>query len=191
MQSYITLTVRCLLSGQYPRNLRVGENITIHSRKFDGRISKTWRAELVEWREALVILRGVFNTEVDHRKLGHIRRGTISYEFFWLDRWYNIFRFHEPEGALRSYYCNVTTPPVLSGITLEYIDLDIDVLADPQLNYEILDMDEFEQRTAELGYTENTVDGALKSLAELVDLIESRSFPFSDNVGIEQFGSYP
>jgi len=52
-------------------------------------------------------------------------------------------------------------------------------------------MDEFEQRTAELGYTENTVDGALKSLAELVDLIESRSFPFSDNAGIEQFGSYP
>lgn len=156
----------------------MGENITIHSRKFDGRISKSWKAELIERGDDLVVVKGVFDIDVDHRKLGFIGRGTVSYEFYWLDRWYNVFRFHEPEGALRSYYCNVTTPPVLSGSTLEYVDLDIDVLADHEFNYEILDMDEFEERTAELGYTKNIVEGAMKSLSELIELIEKRQFPF-------------
>jgi protein associated with RNAse G/E len=156
----------------------VDEPINIISRKFDGRISKSWQAELIERRDDLLIVKGLFDLDVNHRKLGFIKRGTVSYEFYWPERWYNVFRFHEPEGNLRSYYCNIATPPTFENGTLDYIDLDIDVLADPDLNYEVLDLEEFEERTVKLGYTNEILERSRRSLNELIALIENHQFPF-------------
>lgn len=154
------------------------EIVTIKSLKFDGRISKSWQAELIDESEGLLQFKGVFEHEVDHRKLGLIKKGTVSFEYYWTDRWYNIFRFHEPDGVLRNFYCNVAMPPVLSGDVLEYVDLDLDILADANLNYEILDLDEFEGRRVELNYPAEVVEKARRGLSELIELIENRSFPF-------------
>ena len=156
----------------------VADLVNIHSRKYDGRIGKSWKAELVERTDDLLLFKGIFEFDVDHRKLGFIRRGTVSYEYYWLEKWYNIFRFHEPDGLLRNFYCNVSTPPTFSQGTLEYVDLDIDVLVDPNLNYEVLDLDEFEERTVGMGYPDDLVKDAHLSLATLIELIESRKFPF-------------
>ncbi|MGH9819938.1 MAG: DUF402 domain-containing protein, partial [Pyrinomonadaceae bacterium] len=125
--------------------------ILVKSRKFDGRISKSWHVKLIERQGDLLICRGIFDLDVDHRKLGFIRRGTISYEFYWLDKWFNVFRFHHPDGGLRGYYCNVAMPPTFENGRLEYIDLDIDVIADRDLKHETLDLDEFEEHTLRFG----------------------------------------
>jgi uncharacterized protein len=156
----------------------VGKQIVINSRKFDGRIGKSWVTELVENEDDVLIAKGVFDLDVDHKKLGFIRRGTISFEFYWPDRWYNVFRFHEPEGTLRGYYCNFATPAVLKDGILDYVDLDIDILADARLNYEILDLDEFAERTIKYGYTDEILARSKQSLDELISLIENRRFPF-------------
>ena len=156
----------------------MGNRFLIDSRKYDGRISKSWHAELIETTKDLSVFKGEFDSDVDHRKLGFIRRGTISYEYYWRERWFNIFRFHEPEGDLRNFYCNVATPAVLRENRLEYIDLDIDVLVNPELNYEILDLDEFAEHTVEFGYPAELIENAKASLNELIELIERRQFPF-------------
>ena len=156
--------------------------IVINSRKFDGRIGKSWPAELIESNNGIIVAKGVFDLDVDHKKLGFIRRGTISYEYYWPDRWYNVFRFHEPEGELRSFYCNFATPAVLQEGVLDYIDLDIDVLADSELNYEVLDLDEFAERTIRYGYTEEILERSTKTVDDLIRLIEKREFPF-DHLG--------
>ena len=62
---------------------------------------------------------GVFDLEVEHPDLGIIRRGTVSYEYYWLDQWYNVFRFENPDGPLRNYYCNVNMPPVFANNVLD------------------------------------------------------------------------
>jgi protein associated with RNAse G/E len=152
--------------------------IVINSRKFDGRIGKSWSAELIENRDGVIVAKGIFDFDVDHKKLGFIRRGTVSYEFYWSDRWYNVFRFHEPEGKLRSFYCNFATPAVLRDGVLDYIDLDIDVLADSGLNYEVLDLDEFAERTVKYGYTKEILERSTQTVDDLISLIEKRGFPF-------------
>ena len=81
--------------------------------------------------------------------------GTHSIEYYWLDRWYNIFRFAEPTGELRSYYCNVNVPPTFDGQVLSYVDLDIDILVEPDLSYQILDLEDFEENAARFGYSED------------------------------------
>ncbi|HEY8560569.1 MAG TPA: DUF402 domain-containing protein [Pyrinomonadaceae bacterium] len=150
----------------------------INSRKFDGRIHRSWRADLIEKQDSLLIFVGVFEEEVRHSKLGVIRRGTVSHEYYWLDRWFNIFKFHEPEGELRNFYCNLNMPPQFENHTLDYIDLDIDVLVSKNFDVEILDRDEFDEHSKIYGYSEELVAKTLQTLDEVLTIIEAREFPF-------------
>lgn len=156
-----------------------GKIVTINSRKFDNKIHRSWKAELIEQNDSLLVFVGEFEKEVTHPNLGVIRRGTISYEFYWLDRWYNIFRFHEPDGALRNFYCNVNMLPTLENGVLDYVDLDIDILVWKDFKYEILDADEFAENYQKYSYSENLKQTVASSVKELINLIENRKYPFN------------
>lgn len=154
------------------------DEITVQVLKYDGSPHRRWRARLKERKGELLVLDAAFEEEVNHSQLGLIRRGTVSIEYYWLNRWYNVFRFLEPDGSVRNFYCNVNMPPALDGSLLSYVDLDIDILAAPDLSYEILDMDEFSQSAERYGYTQQVLSKALIALEELQALIRTRAFPF-------------
>lgn len=159
------------------------EAVEVRVMKYDGALHRRWRAKVLRGEGALLVLDAVFEEEVSHSQLGLIRRGTRSIEYYWLERWYNVFSFLEPDGSLRSFYCNVNLPPAFEGGVLSYVDLDIDVLVAPDLSYEVLDVDEFEAHAQRYGYAEEVRRGARRALAELLVLIERRQFPF-DQVGV-------
>jgi protein associated with RNAse G/E len=164
-----------------PRDHTVKEarqKIRINSHNFDLTIRRSWNAELIRHDGSLLELVGEFEIDVDHLDLGHIERGTISYEYYWLDRWYNIFRFHEPTGEFRNYYCNINLPPVLEDNVLDYVDLDIDVLIDSKGIVTILDLDEFEENSRQFSISEPTRSSAFKALDELISVFSQRKFPF-------------
>lgn len=130
---------------------------------------------------SLIVLDAKFPEEVVHDLLGTIASGTHSLEFYWLDRWYNVFRFAKPDGQLRNYYCNVNVPPTFADGVLSYIDLDLDILVEPDFSYRIVDTEEFEQNVAAQNYSAEVQVNARKALDELVSLIETKQFPFSDD----------
>lgn len=152
--------------------------VTINSRKFDWKIHRSWQAEFLEEENSLLTFVGVFEKEVKHSKLGVIRRNTVSYEFYWLNRGYNVFRFHEPEGDLRNFYCNLNLPPKFENDVLDYVDLDVDVLVWKDFSLEILDLDEFETNAQKFNYPQQIRVEVDKNLNELLSLIEQRQFPF-------------
>ena len=147
-------------------------------RKYDGHEHRRWRARLAKTEGLLLILDAVFEEEIKHDLLGTIPVGTHSTEYYWLDRWYNVFRFSDSDGKLQIFYCNVNAPPQFDGRVLSYIDLDIDVLVAPDLTYRILDIDDFEENAKRYPYPEEVQANARGALAELTALIESKSFPF-------------
>ena len=148
--------------------------------KYDMGEHRRWPARIATMEGPLLVLDAVFDGEIQHDLLGTISSGTISTEYYWLDRWYNVFRFSDPDRTLKSFYCNVNTPPLFDGRVLSYIDLDIDVLVAPDLTYKILDVDDFEENTRRYGYPEEVQANARQALAELTGLIETRSFPFNE-----------
>jgi len=152
--------------------------VTVNSRNFDGSIRRRWKADLVRFDKPLVELVGVFDVDVDHTDLGLIKRGTVSYEYYWLDRWYNVFRFHEPTGEFRNYYCNVNMPPEFANDVLDYVDLDIDILVDERGSISILDMEEFEANSRRFSFPLTVISSAKRAVDELITLIEQREFPF-------------
>lgn len=153
------------------------QQITINSRKYDQSIRRTWTCNLIERNDSLIMLVGEFDRDVEHPGLGTISRGTLSYEYYWHDRWFNIFRFHEPDGALRNYYCNVAMPPTLANCVLDYVDLDIDIVVWPDGKYEVVDRDDFERNALKYGYTEDVRRRAEISVDELIRMIERGELP--------------
>ena len=126
-----------------------------------------------------MIFVGEFENDVSHSHLGLIRRGTISYEYYWLDRWYNVFRFHEPDGNFRNYYCNINMPPTYQNNVLDYVDLDIDVLVRDDLSLKMLDEDEYRRNSEVFNYPDELKASVERSLEELLNLIRNREFPFN------------
>jgi hypothetical protein len=160
--------------------MQAREKVTVNSRNYDLSIRRSWTCELISNADEIVILRGVFENEVLHPDLGHIEQGTISYEYFWFDRWYNIFRFHEPSGSIRNFYCNIGMPPAFDGRVLNYVDLDIDVLVWPDMTHQVLDEAEFAFNAHRWNYPESIRLQTANSLHDLLTMIADRTFPFSE-----------
>ena len=154
-------------------------SIEVRAYKYDGSLHRTWEAELVRQESSLIVLDAKFADEIVHDLLGTIASGTHSLEYYWLDRWYNIFRFAQPDGKLRNYYCNVNVPPTFDGQTLSYVDLDLDILVEPDFSYRILDVEDFERNAGHYDYTVEVQANARRAVDDLVRMIETRSVPFN------------
>ncbi len=164
--------------GDAPPLWRGGGHISVHARKYDGRLHREWRARLVAQSGALIVVEGEFAEEIRHPQLGIIRPGTHSTEYYWTDRWYSVFRFREPWGALRNYYCNVNQPARFEGELLSFVDLDIDVLVEPDFTHRVLDEDEFALHAELFAYPDEVRARVRDALVELHALIDHRRFPF-------------
>lgn len=151
---------------------------TINSRKYDGTINRSWTAELLSQSGDELLFRGIFENDVSHPNLGEIARGTISYEFYWLSRWYNVFRFHEPDGSFRNFYCNINMPPVFSEGVLDFVDLDIDILLRKDGSLEVLDLEEFDLNSEKYGYGPDIVKRVKQEVFMLKEMIGDGSPPF-------------
>lgn len=152
--------------------------VEVRALKYDRRVHRRWTAAVVSAAVPLIVLRGVFEQPVQHQLLGLVEAGTVSTEYYWTDRWYSVFEFVTPAGALRNYYCNVNAPPTFERQVLSFVDLDIDLLVAPDLTYQILDEDEFEANRVLLNYPEAVVRRARQAVGELISLVDARQFPF-------------
>ena len=157
----------------------VPKKINVVALKYDGTEHRRWTAQVTSFVGTMLQLTGAFDSDINHTLLGRIAKGTISVEHFWLDRWYSVFRFSEPTGELRNYYCNINVPPNFNGGVLTFVDLDIDILVAPDFTYSILDEDEFAENVVRYGYPIDIQQRVHAAVAELIDLIECRQFPFT------------
>ncbi len=159
---------------------RATGTIIVRACKYDGVEHRRWTAKLRRQESSLLVLDAEFDKEIRHELLGTIAIGTQSIEYYWLDRWYNVFCFTPPQSNSRTYYCNLNIPPTFDGQTLSYIDLDIDLLVESDFRYRVLDLEEFEQNARRYGYSSEVRLNAERALGELTTLIESRAFPFDE-----------
>lgn len=156
-----------------------GRTIVVRACKYDGSEHRRWPAQVLRQEGSLVVLDAKFPVEIIHDLLGTIACGTHSLEYYWLDRWYNVFRFAQPNGELRNYYCNINVPPTFADDTLSYVDLDLDILVAPDFSYQLLDVEDFEENAKLYGYSREVQESARRAVDELVRMIQTRAFPFS------------
>lgn len=71
-------------------------------------------------------------------------RGDIFDEWFYSDRWYNVFRVADGDsGRLKGWYCNITRPATITETSVRADDLALDVFITPDYRVHLLDENEF------------------------------------------------
>lgn len=160
--------------------------MTVQTLKYGGIPHYTFPALLRFRSSDLWVVEGEFGRILEHFTRGlTIAVQNRSLEFYWPGRPYNVAADLAPDGTITRYYCNVTLPPVMEGDRISVVDLDLDLLVEADLRCTVLDRDEFEANTRRFAYPPQVAAGAEAALAELIDLVESRSFPFDG--GAEQW----
>lgn len=96
-------------------------------------------------------------------------------EWYYSDRWYNIFEIVSSDGALKGWYCNVAAPADIEEDQLACRDLLLDLWVAPDGATDVLDEDEFAAEALD----EETRRHALAGLAELQRLVAQREGPFA------------
>jgi predicted RNA-binding protein associated with RNAse of E/G family len=95
-------------------------------------------------------------------------------EYFYADRWYNIFEIHASDGRLKGWYCNVTRPAHIGKDEVSAKDLALDLWVAPDGGMRVLDEDEF--AALPLGAAER--DASRQALTELRGMVAQRVAPF-------------
>jgi predicted RNA-binding protein associated with RNAse of E/G family len=134
--------------------------------------------ELVEDRGNLIITKFDF---LNHRLAVHdqlvIADGyhALLFEFFHPPL--EIIVVTDEDRILTGYYCNVNTEPSRIDGGYEVVDLYLDIFVLPDMRYEILDEDEFQEAIEKGWITEEQVSLARETVARVVKDIETGRFP--------------
>ncbi len=92
------------------------------------------------------------------------RTGDRFVEYYYSDRWYNIFAIHDKDnGKIKGWYCNIGKPAVIEDDIVSYVDLALDLWVSANGEQTVLDEDEFEA----LDLNEELTLAALSGLEEL------------------------
>ncbi len=111
------------------------------------------------------------------RDLGYTRfePGDRFIEYYYTNRWFNIFDIASASGTRKGLYCNITEPAHIFGNRIEQVDLLLDVWVNPSGTPLILDEDEFAQA---LLISAEQRTGATQGLQALLHMLAEHLPPF-------------
>ncbi len=149
--------------------------ITVRKRNHRGEPVWEYTGEVIERGATWVCLAALFNGKEGEIHFLTFRRGDLFTEWFYTDRWYNVFEVHDGESPrVKGWYCNVTRPAMIAEDTVAADDLALDLIISPTGQMMLLDEDEFEA----LNLSPEDRASALAAVAALREAVSARLPPF-------------
>jgi uncharacterized protein len=141
--------------------------IKVQKKNPAGEVTYEYEGILLNRDEHSIVLEAPFD-RVDMPFIDVVfKTGDRFVEYYYTDRWYNIFAVHDRDhGMVKGWYCNIGMPAVFEDSIVSYIDLALDLWVSTSGQQTVLDQDEFEA----LELNEELRTGALKGLEELKEL---------------------
>ena len=149
--------------------------ITVSKLNSLGEIKIQYQGEIVEHLSNGVVIQAYWKYPT--KELGYTRfePGDRFIEYYYTNRWFNIFDISTTDGKRKGWYCNVAEPALIHDDHIEQVDLLLDVWLDPGGGLLLLDEDEFEADTT---LTDKQRKGARQGLHELLQMIATQAEPF-------------
>lgn len=146
---------------------KAAERIKVQKKNPAGEVTYEYEGTLLRRDEYSIVLEALFD-RADMPFLDVVfKTGDRFVEYYYTDRWYNIFAVHDRDTEkVKGWYCNIGKPAVFEDGVVSYVDLALDLWVSENGEQRVLDEDEFE----ELNLNEELRTGALKGLEELKDL---------------------
>lgn len=149
----------------------------IQSYKHNGQLHRVWENSLVLKGTEMIVIGANDKTPVKESdgRTWITREPAVSY--FHSKYWFNIIGMLRTDGIY--YYCNISSPFIFDQEALKYIDYDLDVKVYPDMTWDLLDEDEYEEHRAAMNYPE-VLDGILwKNVRILLHWIRQGKGPFA------------
>lgn len=156
---------------------KVGADIQIKSYKHNGGLHRVWDSSIVlKGTEKIVIGANdkTLVTESDGRSW-ITREPAICY--FHAEHWFNIIGMLRADGIY--YYCNISSPFLYEDNALKYIDYDLDLKVFPDMTYNILDEDEYEEHKIKMNYPKILDQILYDNIDHLKEWVHQRKGPFA------------
>ncbi|HYU18137.1 MAG TPA: DUF402 domain-containing protein [Chloroflexota bacterium] len=153
-----------------------GAPLVVQKLLYDGSPGYRWAGQVLERHDDYLLFGAAF--ERDRRDLGYVvfERGDVFYEYYYFDRWYNVFQIYSAAGVLKGWYCNVTAPAQVADGQLTFVDLALDLFVYPDGGLLVLDQEEFDELAVSTYRPEDT-GAARRALAELIDRARTERLP--------------
>jgi uncharacterized protein len=150
--------------------------ITVHKLNSLGEIKIQYQGEIIERLADRIIIQAYW--ELPLKDLGYtcFEPGDRFTEYYYTNRWFNIFDISNASNERKGWYCNIAEPAAINDDQIKQKDLLLDVWVDPWGTPLLLDEDEFEADTT-LGNAQR--QGARQGLHDLLQMIIAQTAPFS------------
>ena len=146
---------------------RAAERITVQKKNPADEVTYEYEGSLLSKDENSVVLEALFDRDDLPFMDVVFKRGDRFVEYYYTDRWYNIFAVHDrDDGQIKGWYCNIGKPAVFEDSVVSYVDLALDLWVSSGGEQTVLDEDEFEA----LELDDDLRAGARNGLAELQQL---------------------
>jgi uncharacterized protein len=143
---------------------RAAARIKVQKKNLAGEVTYEYQGVLLSRDEHSIVLEAFFD-RLDLPFMDVVfKTGDRFVEYYYTDRWYNIFAIHDREdGNVKGWYCNIGKPAEFEDGIVSYVDLALDLWVSITGEQTVLDEDEFEA----LALNEELRIGALQGLDEL------------------------
>ncbi len=148
--------------------------ITVQKKNPAGEVKYVYEGIVLSRDENSIVLEALFD-RADMPFMDVVfKTGDRFVEYYYTDRWYNIFTVHDRDnGNVKGWYCNVSLPAVFEDDIVSYVDLALDLWVSTDGKQTVLDEDEFEG----LNLNDELKIGALNGLEELKKLFLNNKPP--------------
>lgn len=138
--------------------------IRIQKKNPAGEVKYEYEGVIIHRDEHTLVLEALFD-RADMPFMDVVFRfGDRFVEYYYNDRWYNIFEIHDRDSdAVKGWYCNVGKPAIFEDGVISYVDLALDLWVSANGQQTVLDEDEFEA----LNLSETLRTSALQGLDDL------------------------
>ena len=148
--------------------------ITVQKKNPANEVTYQYEGIVLERGEGFVKIEAFFDRKDMPFQDVIFKTGDRFIEYYYSDRWYNIFAIHDKDdGRIKGWYCNIGMPAKIEDGVVSYIDLALDLWVSVNWEQTILDEDEFN----ELGLSDELRTGALGGLREVQTLFERKNPP--------------
>jgi uncharacterized protein len=139
-------------------------NVKVQKKNPAGDITYEYEGRLLSHEGQAIIIEALFD-RADMPFMDVVfKHGDRFVEYYYKDRWYNIFAVHDRnDDKIKGWYCNIGMPAMFEDGIVSYIDLALDLWVSANGTQTILDEVEFE----ELKLDERLRSAALQGMEDL------------------------
>ncbi|MGD1995140.1 MAG: nicotinamide-nucleotide amidohydrolase family protein [Anaerolineae bacterium] len=154
--------------------LSSAERVTVRKLDHTGRQVTAYSGWVVRRSKDDIVLRTAWERPPMDLGFVVLEPGDRWTEYFYADRWYNIFEICTSDGRLKGWYCDVARPASISAHEVAAEDLALDLWVAPDGETKVLDEAEF--AALPLASAERQI--AQEAVSELEAMVAGRKPPF-------------